>query len=98
MQSSFDRILGDLFEGFSNYSHSSVVYVRNGIQLPEEPDPQKVSEFERKYREILETARKEYEDVPTNNYYRDGYNFYLRMKIMHEHACYYALGRTNKYI
>ena len=86
MQSSFDRILGDLFEDFSNYSHSSVVYVRNGIQLPEEPDPQKVSEFERRYREILETARKEYGDVPANDYYRDGYNLFLRMeKYMQNH-------------
>lgn len=63
-----------------------MVHFRNGIQPPGEPDPQKVSEFERRYREILETARKEYGDVPANDYYRDGYNLFLRMeKYMQNH-------------
>lgn len=63
-----------------------MIHFRNGIQPPGEPDPQKVSEFERRYREILETARKEYGDVPANDYYRDGYNLFLRMeKYMQNH-------------
>ena len=63
-----------------------MIHFRNGIQPLEEPDPQKVSEFERRYREILETARKEYGDVPANDYYRDGYNLFLRMeKYMQNH-------------
>ena len=57
-----------------------MIHFRNGLQLSEELDPCKVSEFEERYRKILETARKEYEDVPANDYYRDGYNLFLRMK------------------
>lgn len=49
-----------------------MIHFRNGLQPSEEPDPCKVSEFEERYRKILETARKEYEDVPANDYYRDG--------------------------
>ena len=57
-----------------------MIHFRNRLQLSEELDPCKVSEFEERYRKILETARKEYEDVPANDYYRDGYNLFLRMK------------------
>ena len=49
-----------------------MLHFRNGLQPSEELDPCKVSEFEERYRKILETARKEYEDVPANAYYRDG--------------------------
>ena len=34
----------------------------------------KVSDYERRCREILEQAWKEYEDIPPEPYYRDGYN------------------------
>ena len=38
-----------------------------------------------RYRKILETARKEYENVG-NDYYRDGYNLFLRIeKYMQNH-------------
>ncbi|MDC7288860.1 transposase [Blautia schinkii] len=57
-----------------------MIHFRKGFQPPREPDPQKVSEFEKRYDEILETARKEYEDIPANAYYRDGYNLFLRME------------------
>ena len=63
-----------------------MIHFRNGLQPSEEPDPCKVSEFEERYRKILEAARKEYEDVPANDYYRDGYNLFLRMeKYMQNH-------------
>ena len=63
-----------------------MIHFRNGLQPSEEADPCKVSEFEERYRKILETARKEYEDVPANDYYRDGYNLFLRMeKYMQNH-------------
>ena len=63
-----------------------MIHFRNGLQLSEEPDPCKVSEFEERYRKILETARKEYENVPANDYYRDGYNLFLRIeKYMQNH-------------
>ena len=57
-----------------------MIHFRKGIQPPQEPDLKKVSEFEERYQKILETARKEYEDVPANDYYRDGYNLFLRME------------------
>ena len=38
-----------------------------------------VEEFEKRYDRILECARKEYEDIPPNDYYREGYNLYLRL-------------------
>ena len=63
-----------------------MIHFRNRLQLSEELDPCKVSEFEERYRKILETARKKYEDVPANDYYRDGYNLFLRMeKYMQNH-------------
>ena len=63
-----------------------MIHFRNECQPFQEPDPVKVSEFEKRYREILETARTEYGNVPANNYYRDGYNLFLRMeKYMQNH-------------
>ena len=63
-----------------------MIHFRNGSQPSGEPDPHKVSEFEERYRKILETARKEYEDVPASDYYRDRYNLFLRMeKYMRNH-------------
>ena len=63
-----------------------MIHFLNGLQPSEEPAPCKVSEFEERYRKILETARKEYEDVPANDYYRDGDNLFLRMeKYMQNH-------------
>lgn len=63
-----------------------MTHFRNGLQPSEEPDSCKVSEFEERYRKILETARKKYEDIPANDYYRDGYNLFLRMeKYMQKH-------------
>ena len=57
-----------------------MIHFRNECQPFQEPDPVKVSEFEKRYREILEIARAEYGNVPANNYYRDGYNLFLRME------------------
>ena len=35
---------------------------------------------------MLETARREYGDIPANEYYKDGYNLFLRMeKYMQNH-------------
>ena len=50
--------------------------------IPEE----KIVEFEARYDAIVQTASKEYEDEPPSDYYRDGYNLYLRMvKYKHNH-------------
>ena len=63
-----------------------MIHFRNECQPFQEPDPVKVSEFEKRYREILEIARAEYGNVPANNYYRDGDNLFLRMeKYMRNH-------------
>ncbi len=42
-------------------------------------DPETVKEFERRYDEILEKAREEYEYEPPSDYYREGYNLYQRL-------------------
>jgi len=46
----------------------------------------KISEFEGRYDSIVKTAAKEYGDTPPSDYYREGYNLYLRMvKYKHNH-------------
>lgn len=42
-------------------------------------DPVKVKEFEDRYDQILELAKKEYEEDPPSDYYRDGFNLYRRL-------------------
>ncbi len=44
------------------------------------PEQGKISEFKKTYDEILEEAKKEYENEPPSDYYRDGYNLYLRLE------------------
>ncbi len=49
------------------------------------PD-EKIAEFEARYDTIVQTATEEYEDTPPSDYYRDGYNLYLRMiEYKHNH-------------
>ena len=63
-----------------------MIHFRNGIQLPHKPDPKTISGFEKRYQAVLETARREYGDILANDYYRDGYNLFLRMeKYMRNH-------------
>ena len=57
-----------------------IIHYRNKIPDGENADPKKVAEYERRYSEILELARKEYEDNPPGKYYRDGFNLYRRME------------------
>ena len=72
-----------------------MIHFQKGFQPPREPDPEKVSEFEKRYREILETAKKEYGEVPANDYYRDGYNLFLRMeKYMQDHLLFLHNSRV----
>lgn len=40
---------------------------------------EKIAEFEARYDAIVKKAGEEYEDAPPSDYYRDGYNLYLRM-------------------
>ena len=72
-----------------------IIHFRKGFQLPQEPDLKKVSEFKKRYQKILETARKEYGDIPANNYHRDGYNLFLRMeKYMQNHLLFLHNSRV----
>ena len=47
---------------------------------------EKIAGFEARYDSIVQTAGEEYEATPPSDYYRDGYNLYLRMvKYKHNH-------------
>ena len=45
----------------------------------ENPDPDKVKEFENRYIEILDLAKEEYEYEPPSKYYKEGFNLYTRL-------------------
>jgi hypothetical protein len=47
---------------------------------PNEIDPQKVADFDKRYDEILEIAKAEYEYEPPSEYYKNGYNLYKRLE------------------
>ena len=57
-----------------------ILHYRNGLPESESLSPATVSKFEEEYDSILETAEKEYADEPPGDYYREGYNLYLRLK------------------
>ena len=57
-----------------------MIHYRNRLPQEAEPDTEKVSGFEERYRAILQKAKEEYEYVPASDYYKDGYNLYLRME------------------
>jgi hypothetical protein len=61
-----------------------MIHFRKGLsddgKNPDESDPDKVKEFERRYDEILELAQKEYEYEPPSKYYIDGFNLYKRLR------------------
>ncbi len=61
--------------------------IHENNQAPAEGMPDaKIAEFEARYDKIVQTAAKEYEDSPPSDYYRDGYNLYLRMvEYRHNH-------------
>ena len=63
-----------------------MIHFRNEIPLAQKSDPDAVPRFEKRYLEILKTARKEYENIPPSDYYKDGYNLFLRIeKYMQNH-------------
>ena len=57
-----------------------MIHYRNSLPQGASPDNEKVSGFEERYRAILLKAKEEYEYVPASEYYKDGYNLYLRME------------------
>lgn len=57
-----------------------MLHYRNSLSENEGLSPTIVSELEAEYDRILETAEKEYTDEPPNDYYREGYNLFLRLR------------------
>jgi hypothetical protein len=57
-----------------------MIHYRNSLDPGEECDSSKVADFEKHYSNILEKAKEEYEYIPASDYYKNGYNLYLRMK------------------
>ncbi len=57
-----------------------MIHYRNGLDSSEECSPEKIAEFEGRYRAILQKAKEEYEYIPADDYYKEGYNLYLRME------------------
>ena len=57
-----------------------MIHYRKGLEDSEECSPEKIAEFEDRYRAILQKAKEEYEYIPANDYYKDGYNLYIRME------------------
>jgi hypothetical protein len=62
-----------------------MIHFRNGLGLepkknPDKLFPEKVKGFERRYDEILELAKREYEYEPPSKYYLEGMNLYERME------------------
>ena len=56
-----------------------MIHYRNSLPEDAELDELKVSGYEKRYKEILQKAREEYEYEPASDYYRDGYNLSKRM-------------------
>ena len=58
--------------------YREMLHYKNSL-CGEDPNSVVVACFEKRYDEILEMAKKEYEDVPPSDYYRDGYNLFRRL-------------------
>lgn len=56
-----------------------MIHCRN-LHPKEDIDARKLSELEERYKKILQKAREEYGYIPPNDYYKDGYNLFLRME------------------
>ena len=76
-----------------------MIHYRNSLPERTECDETKIQEYEARYKKILEKAHEEYEYIPANEYYKDGYNLYLRMeKYMLNHLLFlhdYRVPATN---
>ena len=63
-----------------------MIHYHNGLVPGTACPPEKRADFESRYKKILQTAKEEYGYEPANDYYKDGYNLYLRMeKYMSNH-------------
>jgi hypothetical protein len=57
-----------------------MIHYRNSLDTDEDPDPDKVTEFEANYTKILNIAKEEYEYEPPGNYYTEGFNLSRRLE------------------
>jgi len=63
-----------------------MIHYRNSLEPGVECSPEAVRGFEDRYRGILEKAKEEYEYIPAGEYYKKGYNLYVRLEeYMHNH-------------
>ena len=87
---------------WSKQMHSLIremIHYRNNLPPETNCNIEKIVEFESRYKEILHQAKVEYEYIPPNKYYKEGYNLYLRMaKYMSNHLLFlhdYRIPTTN---
>ena len=60
-----------------------MLHYRNGLLEGAQADPEAVSGFEAAYDWLLEKAEAEYADEPPDDYYREGYNLFLRLSVVY---------------
>jgi len=97
-----DSIDNEADRTWNKQMHSLIrkmIHYRNNLPPETDISMKKIAEFERRYKEILHQAKDEYEYIPPNKYYREGYNLYLRMeKYMSNHLLFlhnYRIPTTN---
>lgn len=82
------RYLLDSMENEKNLTWSAnmrallqeMIHYRNSLEPEEDPDADKVQEFEDRFDQILSTAKGEYEYEPPTKYYKDGFNLSVRLR------------------
>ena len=63
-----------------------MIHYQNSLEAGKACAPEEIAKLEEEYRQILEKAKEEYEYIPATEYYKKGYNLYLRLeKYMHNH-------------
>lgn len=56
-----------------------MIHYRNSLEPEEDPDADKVKEFEDRFDRILSTAKDEYDYEPPTKYYKEGFNLSVRL-------------------
>lgn len=63
------------------YEHAkTMIHYHNSLEKDKEVDLVKIKELEDRYDEILDLAAQEYENEPPNDYYREGYRLFKRLR------------------
>ncbi len=79
-----------------------MIHFRKGLLLakgqnPDQIEPDQVNEFERRYDEILEIAKIEYEYEPPSKYYKEGFNLYKRLRKYRENHLFFLHNQNVSY-